>query len=162
MGRRVLAAGALALATGCGMQAGGERVCTAIGTVEGVQVEVDHREAAAGTVEVCWDGKCVTAPLRLHPATTVAGGTCSGNRPNDVCGASVVPTDALTGFATVAGLPAKPVTVTLRLTDSAGVPVVDRRLDITPSTTYPNGPRCPAGAAQARLHVSADGAVSER
>ena len=118
------------------------RACTLIAAVPGVVVEVDPAVAAkvsAGTLELCWTGRCRTERVELG-----SGGTGA--------------------FVQVLDLPETEVTATLRLTGSSGssgdvVDVVDQTLTVAVEPTYPNGPDCGGSAVQGRLHVDADGTV---
>ncbi|MEU4743978.1 hypothetical protein AB0G02_26415 [Actinosynnema sp. NPDC023658] len=153
----------LLLATGCGVfGAGGDVACTAIGTPVGVGVDIAHPGVVSGSIEVCWDGSCATPSLALNPSSRIAGTTCTGTGPDDSCGASSEPTTGKHGFADVPELPARPVTVTLRLLDRSGSAVVDSRVVVTPAMAHPNGPDCPAGGPQAGISVGADGSVTAR
>lgn len=162
MGRRIWALGVLLLATACGTEAGDGIACTMIGTPVGVSIDVEHPDVVSGTIEVCHDGSCATPALELHPSREVVETTCTGTSPDDSCGARSEPTGGRHGFVTVPDLPARPVTMTVRLVDQSGSVVVDRRMVVTPEMAYPNGPDCPAGGPQARISVGADGAVTER
>ncbi|MCS7482755.1 hypothetical protein ACFFQW_17340 [Umezawaea endophytica] len=138
------------------------KACTLIGTRVGIGLDVDLPGVKSATLEVCWGGKCTKPAVTLTPATTNGRETCTGTAPTDTCGVSVVPTGGMIGFAEVVGLPSEPVTVTLTLADSAGAVVLDEDLTVTPKQTYPNGPDCGGGGAQAGLVVSAAGVVTER
>ncbi|CCH29187.1 hypothetical protein ABZ816_38560 [Actinosynnema sp. NPDC047251] len=150
----------LLLVPACGADVG--RACTMIGAPTGVNVEVALATAETGTIEVCWDGRCVQPRLDLLPASRAGDTTCTGTAPEDTCGASAVPTGGKTGFAAIEDLPAKQVTVRLRLADAAGAPVVDRELTPTARTVYPNGPDCGGAGPQLSLAVGADGSVAQR
>ncbi|WP_233825059.1 hypothetical protein [Saccharothrix sp. S26] len=163
MWRRTWPLGVLLLATACGVvDAGDDMACTAIGTPVGVSVDVEHPDAVAATIEVCWDGSCATPALELHPSSRAVETTCTGTSPDDSCSARSEPTGGKHGFASLPRLPAKPVTATLRVLDQAGSPLVDRDLALNPEPAHPNGPNCPAGGPQARISVGADGSVSAR
>ncbi|MEO6085024.1 MAG: hypothetical protein ABIQ18_18120 [Umezawaea sp.] len=136
--------------------------CTLIGTPVGIGLDVDLPAVAGATLEVCWDGRCVTPAVVLRPATTNGPQTCTGTGPDDSCGVSSVPSGGLTGFANVTDLPAKPVSVKVALTDAAGAVLLDETVTATPKLTYPNGPKCGEGGPQTGLEVSAAGAVTER
>ncbi|MEV0613063.1 hypothetical protein AB0I81_07030 [Nonomuraea sp. NPDC050404] len=138
-----------------------EIACTAIGSMEGVQVTVEP--AMAGRVEslameVCWDGSCKRSSPELMPETRPGEQTCSG----DTCGVEAVRTGGKFGFGTVAGLPKRPVEVRLTLREAGSEPVLERTIKVTPKATFPNGPDCGEGAPQAALIVAADGTVRER
>ncbi|MFI9011821.1 hypothetical protein ACIGNX_31745 [Actinosynnema sp. NPDC053489] len=155
--------GVLVLTAACGAVGSGEGAgCTLIGTQVGVGVEVAHPDVVSGTVEVCWDGSCATPALELRPSSRVVATTCTGAGPDDSCSARTEPTDARTGFAVVPDLPARPVSVTLRLLDRSGHTLVDREVELTPGMSFPNGPHCPAGGPQAGISVAADGSVTTR
>ncbi|NUT53317.1 MAG: hypothetical protein HOV94_39430 [Saccharothrix sp.] len=163
MWRRTWPVGVLALTTACSaVGVGGGVECTAIGTRVGVSVDVEHPDVVSGTIEVCWDGSCATPSLELYPSSRVVETTCTGTGPDDSCGARSEPTGGKHGFADLPQLPARPVTVTLRLLDQSGSFVVDRNLTLSPEMVYPNGPDCPVGGPQAGISVGADGSVTER
>ncbi|HEX6343720.1 hypothetical protein [Umezawaea sp.] len=138
------------------------RACTLIGSRPGIGLDVELPGATSAAVEICWDGTCTEPAVRLTPATSHGPQTCTGTSPTDTCGVSVVPTGGLTGFADVANLPAKAVTVTLVLTDATGAVVLDETTTATPKMVYPNGEACGGGGAQTGLVVSAAGVVTER
>ncbi|RAY13849.1 hypothetical protein DPM19_19135 [Actinomadura craniellae] len=138
---------------GSGVQSGG-KACTAIGGLTGIGLDVAPSLAAGverASLRVCWDGACHTPELRLDPATSAAPQTCTGTGPDDTCGASVVRTGGLTGFAMVPDLPKRPVQVTLKLHGSGPEPALDRSLTVTPRGSFPNGPDCGEQGVQARL-----------
>ncbi|MGW4113144.1 hypothetical protein ACWEFJ_19925 [Actinosynnema sp. NPDC004786] len=163
MWRRTWPMGVLLLVAACGAAVDGAGVaCTEIGTRVGVGVEVEHPDVVSGTIEVCWDGSCATPSLELYPSTRAGDTTCTGTGPDDSCGARVEPTGGKHGFADLPRMPARPVSVTLRLVDQSGSAVVDRELTVHPEMAYPNGPDCPAGGPQAGISVAADGSVTER
>lgn len=142
----------------CGMSAGsGEHACTEIGTPVGIGLEVEPPLASKvtrATLEACWDGSCRTSHVNLMPSTSPARTTCVG----DVCSADMEPTGGKNAFADIAGLPEKPVEVTLKLSGSSGT-VLERTLEVTPRMQFPNGPGCPGGGPQAQLTVSGAGDV---
>jgi hypothetical protein len=164
MWKRTWPLGVLLLATACGTAnvGGGTTPCTEIGTPLGVNVDVEHPGVVSGTIEVCWDGRCVAPVLELHPSTSTVETTCTGTAPDDSCGARMEPTGGVQGFAPVQDLPAREVTATLRLLDQSGSLLVDRHIPLHPEMVYPNGPDCPAGGPQAGISVDPHGAVSER
>lgn len=113
--------------------------CTGIGSLPGIRVEVDPVLAptvGTGTLDVCWDGDCRSKRLALDGMAAT--------------------------FVDVAGLPDREVEVTLLLENPSGAPVVDQTLAVTPEVTYPNGPDCGEGGAQAGVVVGADGTVRAR
>ncbi|MGP4027692.1 hypothetical protein [Actinomadura sp. 3N407] len=159
-----LGAALLALAA-CGTGGlGAERPCTAIGSSPGLSVSVkapDAARVASASLRVCWDGTCREPRIELRPSSTAVPMGCSGEGPDAVCGASVSPDGGKTGFAQVQDLPKRPVQVTLTLRDAQGRTLVDRRVDVTPKATFPNGEHCGEGGAQAALTV-AHGTVTTR
>ncbi|MEJ2853035.1 MULTISPECIES: hypothetical protein [unclassified Saccharothrix] len=159
---RTLVLGALVLLTAACGDVGAGRTCTAIGALVGLGVDVEPTTVETGSIEVCWDGRCVTPALDLFPASKSVGGTCTGDSPDDVCSASAVPTGGKHAYVTVPDLPAKPVTVSLRLVDQAGATVVDQTVTVTPKMVEPNGPGCGTGGPQAGVVVGPDGSVRER
>ncbi|MEV0675746.1 hypothetical protein AB0I60_04395 [Actinosynnema sp. NPDC050436] len=156
--RRALLAVLLPVAA-CG--AGHEQVCTAMGAPDGVELDVRLLAAQTGTVEVCWDGRCVTRDLVLSPAYPAAGPACTGGT-SEACATSAGPAEWKLGTAPIPGMPAKQVTVRLKLLDAAGLPVVDRELTATAEKSYPNGPHCDPGEPLLALRVGADGSVVQR
>ncbi|MGW4801694.1 hypothetical protein ACWEPC_55685 [Nonomuraea sp. NPDC004297] len=144
----------LACVTACS----NETVCTARGSLEGVHVNVDKAVAGRAeslAMEVCWDGACQEASTELMPSTVAGNQTCSG----EVCSAEAVRTGGKFGFASIAGLPKRPVEV--RLTLKGAEPVPARTIKVTPKATFPNGPDCGEGSPQAVLTIAADGSVRE-
>ncbi|TDE39437.1 hypothetical protein [Actinomadura sp. 6K520] len=161
----LLAFGALGAAllalTACGAEGAGAE-CTAIGSSPGMNVAVEPPGAArvaSASLRVCWDGTCREPEIELRPSSTSVPMGCEGEEPDAVCGASASPDGGKTGFAMVEGLPKAPVRVTLTLRDTGGRTLVDRRLDVTPKATFPNGKGCGEGGPQVVLTV-ADGTVT--
>ncbi|MFF5263433.1 hypothetical protein ACFY4C_31265 [Actinomadura viridis] len=161
----LLAAG-LAVLTACGSDsAGTAKPCTLIGTREGIGLDIAAPYAAKvseATMKICWNGACREPEVRLMDSTTAVPQPCTGDAPDDVCGASASPDGGKTGFADLAGLPTGPVQVTLTLRDASGERLLARGLDVTPHATYPNGKDCGKGAPQAKLAVTGDGRVTVR
>jgi len=148
----------LAAATACGSPAGagGEHICTDIGTLVGVGFDLQPGIAAkAGnlTLTACWPGTCVDRVVELHPSTAAGQQTCAG----DSCSVRMVPTGGKNGFADLPRLPNAPVQLTVRL---AGHP--DRNLTVTPKLSYPNGLDCGAGGPQAQVSIDDTGTPTER
>jgi hypothetical protein len=125
-------------------------------------VEVARPDVVSAEIEVCWDGSCATPSLELHPSSRVAGTTCTGTSPDDSCSARSEPTGGKHGFAALPEMPARPISVTLKLLDQSGSSLVDRNIVLTPEMVHANGPDCPAGGPQAGISVGADGAITER
>jgi hypothetical protein len=139
----------LALTAGCGQP---ETACPAIGYVTGIGLSISSPAGITkATLEACWRGHCVTSPVFLQPESTVGATTCAGTGPDSPCGASMVPTGGLHGFADVPGLPAEPVRVTVRFDD--GVP---HTAEVTPFFSEPNGSACGKAGPQANLVVGPD------
>jgi len=138
------------------------QACTAMGARVGVNLDVKMPDVKTAALKVCWDGRCVTPDVALYPSNGVVATTCTGTKPDDSCSAQVEPNGEQNGFGDIPDLPTRAITVTVQLTDAAGVTVVDRELTLTPETTYPNGRDCPAGGAQAGVVVAADGSVTAR
>lgn len=137
-----------ALVTACSAQATAPiHPCPAIGSVVGIGVQIDpevaDRFGSTEPIQVCWQGKCESAPVLLTPATVAMGTECT----EQACSAHMRETGGKTGIATIPDLPAAPVTVTF-----AG-----QTLTVTPKQAQPNGPGCGAGGAQAQLTVDATG-----
>ncbi len=126
--------------------------CPAIGYLTGISLTIP---APAGitraTLEACWRGQCVNRAIDLTPETTAGAATCAGTGPDSACGASMVPTGGLHGFADIPGLPAEPVRVTVRFDD--GRP---HATDVTPTFSEPNGPACGKAGPQVQLLVGPD------
>ncbi|MEV6829233.1 hypothetical protein [Amycolatopsis sp. NPDC051102] len=144
---------AVAGTAGC---AGPVTACPAIGYVTGISLTIP---APAGitraTLQACWRGQCVDRTVDLTPETTAGASTCAGTGPDSACGASMVPTGGLHGFADVPGLPAEPVRVTVRFDD--GKP---HTVDVTPTYSEPNGPACGKAGPQVQLLVGPDRELS--
>jgi hypothetical protein len=107
--------------------------------VPGIGVDVDPAIASkvsAGTLELCWSGRCRTERVELGQGGTGA-------------------------FVQVLDLPETGVTATVRLTGPSGN-VVDQTLAVAVEPTYPNGPDCGGSAVQGRLLVDASGTVRVR
>lgn len=156
--------GALLMLGACGSSSGTGigQACTAIGARVGVSLDVKMPDIKTASLRVCWDDRCATPEIILFPSSTVVATTCTGTKPDDTCSARSEPDGGQNGFGDIPDLPTKAVTVTVRLTDAAGATLVDRELALTPKTTYPNGPDCPAGGPQAGVAVDADGSVREQ
>ncbi len=138
-----------AVTAGC---AGPEVVCPAIGYLSGIALTIPAPAGVSrATLEACWAGNCVTRTVGLGPETTVGATTCAGTGPDSACGASMVPTGGLHGFAAIPGLPAERVHVTVRFDD--GLP---HTADVTPTFSEPNGSACGKAGPQAELVVGAD------
>ncbi|MFG2086676.1 MULTISPECIES: hypothetical protein [unclassified Spirillospora] len=153
---------ALAACGSGGLGAG--RPCTAIGSPAGLSVSVkapDASRVTSASVRVCWDGTCREPRIELRPSSTTVPMGCDGDEPDGTCGASASPDGGSTGFARVEGLPKSPVQVTLTLRDARDRTLVDRRVDVTPKATFPNGEHCGEGGPQAALTV-AGGTVTVR
>ena len=150
-----LCAALVALAA-CG--AGGERgECTLIGSSPGLRVEVKAPYAsrvASASLRVCWNGACHEPEIELGATTTSVPMGCDDDEPDAACAASASPDGGKADFVRVESLPAAPVQVTLTLRDRQGRTLVDRRVDVTPEATFPNGEKCPEGPPQARLTVA--------
>lgn len=159
-----LGAALLALAA-CGSGGlGAGRPCTAIGSSPGVSVSVEPPDASrvtSASLRVCWDTTCREPRIELRPSSTAVPMGCDGDGPDAACAASASPDGGKRGFAQVQGLPKRPVQVTLTLRDARGRVLVDRRVDVTPAATFPNGEHCDEGGPQAALTV-ADGRVTVR
>ncbi|MEV6872522.1 hypothetical protein [Amycolatopsis sp. NPDC051128] len=138
-----------AVTAGC---AGPETACPAIGFLTGIGLTVPAPVGISrATLDACWRGQCVTRPVDLQPETTVGATTCAGTGPDSACGASMVPTGGLRGFAAVPGLPAEPVRVTVRFDD--GKP---HTIDVNPGFSEPNGPACGKAGPQVQLEAGPD------
>ncbi|WP_081655812.1 hypothetical protein [Amycolatopsis vancoresmycina] len=146
---------AAAFAVGCAGP-GPATACPAIGYVTGISLTIP---APAGitraTLDACWRGQCVNRPVDLTPETTAGASTCVGTGPDSSCGAPMVPTGGLHGFAEVPGLPAEPVRITVRFDD--GKP---HTADVTPAFSEPNGPACGKAGPQVQLLVGPDRELS--
>ncbi|WP_433468173.1 hypothetical protein [Spirillospora sp. CA-128828] len=154
----------LALAA-CGTGGGGAgRECTLIGSMPGLSVVVPAPEGArvaSAHLRVCWGGTCQEPRLELRPTSKTVSTGCDGDEPDDACGASASPDGGMSGFAHVEGLPKTSVKVTLTLRDAQGRKYLGKRVDVTPKTTFPNGPHCGEGEPQAVLTV-ANGQITPR
>ncbi|MEU5878429.1 hypothetical protein [Spirillospora sp. NPDC047279] len=163
--RRIMAFASLAAVTACGTTSpSGGRPCTAIGSREGVGLDIRAPDAArvdSATMTICWNGTCRTSRVELTASSAAVPGECPDGPPDGVCGASASPTGDKNGFADVQGLPKAPVKVTVDLRDAAGDRVLRRTLDVTPHATYPNGRKCGEGRPQAQLTL-AGGRLSVR
>ncbi|WIY04103.1 hypothetical protein QRX60_09730 [Amycolatopsis mongoliensis] len=147
--RRIRWIAAIVLVTaGCGQAGSGtEAGCPAIGTPVGIGLTVpDPAGITRATLEACWGGQCVTRPVGLFPETAAGPTSCTGTGPDSSCGASMVPTGGLQGFADIPGLPAEPIRVTVRFDD--GKP---HTVAVTPAFTEPGGPACGKAGPQAQL-----------
>ncbi|MEU0797837.1 hypothetical protein ABZ342_47890 [Amycolatopsis sp. NPDC005961] len=135
-----------------------EAACPAIGTPVGIGLTVpDPAGITRATLEACWGDQCVTRPADLFPETAAGATTCTGTGPDGSCGASMVPTGGLRGFADIPGLPAEPVRVTVRFDD--GKP---HTVTVTPGFSHPGGPACGQGGPQAQLVAGADREIRPR
>jgi hypothetical protein len=155
---------ALGALTACASGAQSGRPCTMILARVGVGLDIEPAFAAAvssATMKICWDDVCRSPDPHLAPSTTAVPQTCSGDAPEDTCGASARRTGGLNGFGEAPGLPKRPVRVTVVLRDAAGKRLLDQRLTVTPKGVYPNGPHCGEGGPQTKLVVR-DGRLAER
>jgi hypothetical protein len=144
--------------------AGSEHACTLIAASTGISVRIAPPLAAdvsAATLEACWDGECREEHLHLSPSTAAGETTCTGDGADDACSAQVIVNGGKQAFIDLPDLPTAPVRITLNLSDLGGDSILERTLDVTPRSTYPNGPDCGGGGTQARLAVDADGNVSD-
>ncbi|GAA4229278.1 hypothetical protein GCM10022254_21340 [Actinomadura meridiana] len=152
-----LAAALLALAA-CGTEGNGAgHPCTDVGSRPGLSLTVPPPEAArtaSASLRVCWDDTCHEPRIELRSATWTVSKNCDADADaSTVCSASSSPDAGKFGFANVQGLPTEPVQVTLRLRDVHGRTFFDRRVDLIPEATRPNGPGCDVGAPQAGLTI---------
>ena len=92
-------------------------------------------------------------------ADTVPGPGPSDADPDTVCSASAVPNGTLVGFAEVADLPAAEIQIGATMTKTNGSAALPE-IQLTASTSYPNGPDCPGQANQATVVVTPDGLVA--
>ncbi|RFS85644.1 hypothetical protein D0T12_11570 [Actinomadura spongiicola] len=148
---------ALFAVAGCGAVGNGaERECAATGARPGLSVDIPAPDAArvsSASLRVCWDGTCRETPVRFRPSSRAVPMDCDRDDPDDSCGASAESEGAKHGFAHVEDLPASIVRVTLRLRDSQGRTFLNRRIELIPEATAPNGPDCGEGAPQASLTI---------
>lgn len=154
----------LALVTACGGTSASGRVCTGIGSREGIGLDIPAPYAAKvgeAAMTVCWNGACREREIQLMPSTKAVPAGCTGDAPEDSCSAIASPDGGKHGFADLDGLPTTPVQVTVVLRDAAGAELLDQKIGVTPHVTYPNGRECGAGAPQAGI-VVADGRLSVR
>lgn len=153
----------LAGVTACGGGAGSGTECTGIGASAGIGVDVAPLPAGttvrAAKVEACWAGSCREVPVELRAATQAVDQGCSGDGPDAACSATMRETGGATGFATLPGLPAEPIRVTVEVGTVDGAVFARRELRVTPAAVYPNGPGCAAAGPQAQLTVDAEGRV---
>lgn len=144
----------LALVTGCGST--DPVACDAVGVLRGFSLRIEPPTAArtgAASLEVCWDGTCRQEQVPLHPETTAVVSTCSG----ESCGVRTEPTGGRFGFVAVPELPTTVVRVRVRITDTAGAPLVERTTELTPHLVSRGDPRCGDGGPQAALTITGDG-----
>lgn len=151
----------LATLTACGQSSGSgaAKQCPAMALMEGVSLDVPP-EAVAGitraSMELCWNGECVTEAAELFPATKAEDKGCTSDEPDGVCSAQAVPTGGKHGYVPVQGLPLTPVKTTVTFDD--GKPHV---LDMTPVLGYPAGEECGGGVPVAKLVVAPGGEVRQ-
>ncbi|SEF30769.1 hypothetical protein SAMN05421837_105373 [Amycolatopsis pretoriensis] len=150
---------AVLLVAGCGQAgSGGGVACPDIGTRVGIGLTVpDPAGVTRATLDACWGDQCVTRPVDLQPETAAGATSCTGTGPDAACGASMVPTGGLQGFADIPGLAAEPVQVTVRFDD--GRP---HTVTVTPGFLHPGGPSCAAGGPQAQLVAGQDHELKPR
>lgn len=142
---------AVLLVAGCGQAGSGGVACPDIGTRVGIGLSVpDPAGVTRATLDACWGDQCVTRPVDLQPETAAGPTSCTGTGPDAACGAAMVPTGGLQGFADIPGLPAEPVKVTVRFDD--GLP---HTVTVTPGFLHPGGPACGQGGPQAQLVAGA-------
>lgn len=153
---RTWIAALLLLTAGC--SATPEVACPAIGTRIGIGLTVPEPAGITrATLEACWGDQCVTRPADLMPETAAGATTCTGTGPADSCGASMVRTGGLRGFADIPGLPAEPIRVTVRFDDGKPHTTV-----VTPAFSEPGGPACGKAGPQAQLVAGADREIKPR
>lgn len=159
----VLAVAAAAL-TACGTQQAPpgavDRVCTDIGSVSGIGLDIAAGlagQVTSASLTTCWTGACRDLPVDLSPSTGIGTSGCSG----EACSAQATPTGGKNGFTSITDLPAEPITVTVVLT-GAGTEITHQQVTATAALTYPNGPDCDPGGRQVQLTVAADGTVTSR
>ncbi|MFB6704373.1 hypothetical protein ACFCW6_06645 [Streptomyces sp. NPDC056333] len=166
---------ALALLTACGGFARDTHPCTLMGAPAGFRVEVHpelaHRVAEA-TLVACWDAACQKRTLQLRetwsevPATpgnpVMTTDSATATVSPDVRNPQTPETFRWPGFVVVRDLPGKPVHVRLVFKNQRGATLLDRKINITPQPTYPNGRNCSPGGRQARLTVTGDGSLIPR
>jgi hypothetical protein len=155
---------AVALGTGllflsaCGTGAFSEGPpCTLIDARQGIGLDIkapDAAKADAAALRICWNGTCRDEQLTLNDTSKSVPQGCTGDRPDDVCGASSSPDGGKYGFADMTDLPKTPVQVTVTLRDAKGERLLRQKIDVTPHVSSPNGKACGAGAPQAGLVVS--------
>lgn len=144
--------------TGCSSAAPPLRACTEIGSSAGVTVTVERAVVTDDlvlTLRICQQD-CTSGRVDLHPGSVTVGETCASDDPDGACTASASPDGTLVGFVVVDGLTAGDVRVSGQLrTGSTSEELAEVTVQSEP--TYPNGRECPAGGAQAAVHVTADG-----
>lgn len=142
------------VAAGC---SGGSppRECTAVAAMAGIGVQV-AAPLAAGAQDVqaraCQAGVCRDATVVLTQSSGVGTSGCDGQ----VCSAAATPLPDKRGFVSLPGVTTAPVVLTLTVRDAAGAALTAGEITVTPKPTYPNGPDCGAGEAQAQVLVTAD------
>ena len=126
--------------------------CPAIGLPSGVSVRVAEELAAATEAEitVCEGEACQTRRVPLTPSTAPATTTCAG----DNCGATLVPTGAKNGFATL-DMPVAAVRVTVKLFDAADKPVAEGSVEATAKGS--SSTTCPTPGRQVALAMTQEG-----
>jgi hypothetical protein len=141
----------------------------------GIRVEV-HPELANRVADaalmVCWDGTCRKRTLHLRKTWAEKPSTPGNPVMTTESATATESAEARTpqapesliwpGFAVVRDLPGKPIQVTLVLKDQQGATMLDRRINITPQPTYPNGRNCSPGGHQAHLTVTREGSLIPR
>lgn len=157
-----LAAAVLVALAACGAEGhGAGRSCAAAGSPPGLSVAIPAPHAArtaSAYLRVCWGDTCRHPRVELRSSAMAVSRNCDADAHagSAACAAAAAPDapDARKfGFARVADLPTSPVKVTLRLRDSQGRTFLDRRIELVPEPTRPNGPRCGDGAPQAGLTI---------
>lgn len=155
MRRLLLALAGLAVLTGCGGPGG--VACPAMAARAGIGLEIEA-PLAAKVAKATLDGKDVV----LDESTAAVPSTCPSGKPEQACSAQLVRTGAKNGFLDQAGLKLEPMRLSLRLTDAAGVVLVEQDVQLTPKEVFPAGAHCGGGQPQAGVIVAADGAVRQR
>ncbi len=129
----------------------------------GIQLDVapEFAKFVSNTAQVtaCWNGTCHQPSLdqSLHPSTRSVDQGCT---PDGSCSAAVVPTGGKFGFFDIAGLPAEPVRVKLKIPAAPAGRAVAGSVSITPKRFGTGTAKCPSpGAVEGRVVVDRTGHV---
>ncbi len=151
----------LVVAAACSDGSSPGRPCTMVAAMPGIGVDVAAPLAAGAQdvrARVCQEGVCRDVAARLTQSSGPGANGCSG----EVCSAVATPLPGKHGFLDLPGITTAPALLSLSVYDAAGARLAAGEITVTPETTFPNGPDCGAGEAQAQVLVADGGVLTAR